>query len=456
MFMNPMSSVLSMLPGAAYACLFQALRRLRGAAFMLSIGVVCLCPGMLRAEAVQNVETGIGFGLEYNDNVKEEKNGEGDFITHIKPSLKYEYGADRVSANLSYKGDYQYYTGGTSADDYAHTLDARLSLAMVENLLFLDISENLRPVYRQASRGDVVEYDTRRDQTDQNIFSVSPYFTLHPGERTNIKAGYRFSDIRYAEESAPGEGSTSIVPGWSSGQSAMDSNVKQQHELFANAERDVTELFTLLFGYELLRQESEEQTDFHRHKPYLGGRYEYSDSGSVQVRAGPMLTETDDGEESTSFYYLAGVAQKLGRAVLTFDALRDFTEDPESGRNILRTSYTAGVGFTFDRSSLNASLGYAEYEQTIDAGGTKFWRPGMRYIYELTDRLKANVAVSAELDAGSSSLKSDRYYASTGLNYELSETSWVGITYRFKNVDTEGHDDDFTVNRIMLEWGMTF
>lgn len=421
------------------------------------VAVSLVTASAVRAEGEEKFEATFGLGGEYNDNVTEKKDGEGDFVSHVKPGFKYSYEAERVRANISYKGDYSYYMDGKADDNYAHTLDARAQLELIEDSLFLDISENLRPVYRQASRGDVIEDDTRRDQTDQNTFSVSPYFMMTPGERTTIKSGYRFTDTRYAEESAPGAGSRNFIPGWGSGESSMNNNVKQQHDIFTHVERSMTDLFTFLAGYELSRQESEEQTDFYRHRPYLGGTYEYAEKSTVEVKAGPMYTETDDGENSLRLYYSAGINHSLGRTALTFKSLRDYTDDPESGRSILHSSNTAGVVFTFDRSTLSASLGYSEYEQALQGGGNKFWRPGLRYTYELTERLKASAGVNAELDAGSSSsVKSDRYYANTGLNYDLTESTWVALNYRFKDVDSSDENASFTVNRIMLEWGMTF
>ncbi|MBZ2172982.1 TIGR03016 family PEP-CTERM system-associated outer membrane protein [Desulfovibrio sp. DS-1] len=410
-----------------------------------------------RAVADQTVEATFGLGGEYNDNVRETRNGKGDFVSHVKPGLRYLYEAERVTAKFDYKGDYSYYMQGEAPDNYSHTLDARVLLELAEDRFFLDIAENLRPVYRQAARGDLVEGDTTRDQTDQNTFTVSPYFSFKPGERTSLKTGYRFSDIRYAEEAQPGSGSRKWVPGWSSGEASMNRNVRQQHELFGDLEHEASETVTMLAGYDLMRQEAEEQQDFYRHRPYVGASYEYAEKSTVRVKAGPMLTETDAGDRSARLYYSASLSHALDRKTLTLSSERDYTDDPETGRSILRDLNTAGISFQFDRSTLSATLGYAEYESSLQGGGNKFWRPGLNYTYELTDRLKANAGINAELDAGSTtSVTSDRYYANAGLNYELTESSWLALTYRYKMVDSSDDASSFTVNRVMIEWGMTF
>lgn len=151
------------------------------------------------AVAEETFEASFGLGGEYNDNVTERRNGPDDFVSHVKPELRYKYDAERVAASIRYKGDYAFYMQGESPDDYSHTLEAKALLELAEERFFLDISENLRPVYRQASRGDLIEGDTRRDQTDQNTFAVSPYLVFGSGERVSLKTGYRFTDIRYAE-----------------------------------------------------------------------------------------------------------------------------------------------------------------------------------------------------------------------------------------------------------------
>lgn len=420
-----------------------------------AVGLLACAAGSAVAE--ETFEASFGLGGEYNDNVTERRNGPDDFVSHVKPELRYKYDAERVAASIRYKGDYAFYMQGESPDDYSHTLEAKALLELAEERFFLDISENLRPVYRQASRGDLIEGDTRRDQTDQNTFAVSPYLVFGSGERVSLKTGYRFTDIRYADETEPGSGSRTFLPGWSSGETSLNRNVKQQHDIFADGEYEMTERVALLTGYQVSRQESEEQQDFTRHRPYVGFRYEYMQDSTLKLRCGPMLTETDDGESSTRFYYSADVAHALGRHKLTFRSERDYTEDPQSGRSILRQMNTAGILFDFDRSRLTTSMGYSEYDSTLEGGGNKFWRPGVNYSYDLTERLKASAGATAELDAGSdSATTSDRVYLNTGLNYELSESSWLALTYRYKAVDSSDSASSFNVNRVMLEWGMTF
>lgn len=425
------------------------------AAALGAVGLLAFSTG--RAAAEQTAQATFGLGSEYNDNVTETRNGKGDIVNHVMPGLRYQYEAERVTAKIDYKGDYSYHLMGEAPDNYSHTLDARALLEVVEDRFFLDISENLRPVYRQATRGDLIEGDTRRDQTDQNVFAVSPYFSFRPSERTSLKTGYRFSDIRYADEAQPGSGSRTWLPGWSSGESSMNRNVKQQHDLFGDLEHELSGTVTMLAGYEMTRQEAETQQDFYRHRAYVGARYEYAEKSMLRVRTGPMVTETDDGESSARLYYSADLSHALGRQTLTLSSERDYTDDPETGKSILRNLNSAGISFLFDRSTLNLTLGYAEYESSLQGGGNKFWRPGINCTYELTDRLKANAGINAELDAGSSStVTSDRYYLSTGLHYDLTEAAWLALTYRYKAVDSSDSGSSFAVNRIMLEWGMTF
>lgn len=425
---------------------------------LAALGAVCVLAFMpRRAVAEQTVEASFGLGSEYNDNVTERRNGPDDFVSHIKPEFRYKYDAERVAASIRYKGDYAFYMRGEMPDDYSHTLEAKALLELVEKRFFLDISENLRPVYRQASRGELIEGDTRRDQTDQNIFAVSPYVMFGAGERFSLKTGYRFTDIRYAAEAEPGSGSRTFLPGWSSGEASLNRNVKQQHDVFADGEYEMTDRVALLSGYQVSWQESEQQQDFIRHRPYMGIRYEYMQDSTLQVRCGPMLTETDYGERSLRFYYSADLAHALGRHKLTLRSERDYTEDPQSGKSILREMNTAGMVFAFDRSRLTTTLGYATYDSALEGGGNKFWRPGISYAYDLTERLTASAGVTAELDAGSDAkTTSDRIYCNAGLNYALSESSWLALTYRYKAVDSSDAASSFNVNRIMVEWGMTF
>ena len=223
----------------------------------LTLYALLLAFGLLRPAAAlageSSFEAGIGFGGEYNDNVRETAhNKKTDFITHIKPTLSFSHQGGRITLTGTYRGDYQFYTQGNAQDDYMHYLNLSLSAEVVENLFFIDVMEDLQPVYTNPARGDVIEGDTMMDMVNRNTFVVSPYFRLHFSDRTNARFGYRFTDLRYSE----GEGRHTFIPGLD-GEYDFNSRVSLQHALFAEINHALTDRLSLTAGMDVVRYDVE-------------------------------------------------------------------------------------------------------------------------------------------------------------------------------------------------------
>ena len=420
----------------------------------LTLYALLLAFGLLRPIAAlageSSFEAGIGFGGEYNDNVGETAhNKKTDFITHIKPTLSFSHQGGRITLTGTYRGDYQFYTQGNAQDDYMHYLNLSLSAEVVENLFFIDVMEDLQPVYTNPARGDVIEGDTMMDMVNRNTFVVSPYFRLHFSDRTDARFGYRFTDLRYSE----GKGRHTFIPGLD-GEYDFNSRVSLQHALFAEINHALTDRLSLTAGMDVIRYDvektrpGEDDQSLTRYRAYAGGTWEAAEDVVVKVQGGPSYSVRDKGDSKMQPYLNSSVTWQVGNSEFGLSYDIDYYDDPRTGGNNQRTSYGGWWRKSFDRSELRLGLAYNSYDR--DDSTDEYLRPSFSYRYDLTERLKATVSGTAELSQGSSQY-GDTYYANAGLQYELDEKSWIGITYRRKTVDSASNGRAYDINRVMLE-----
>ncbi|MFV0422331.1 TIGR03016 family PEP-CTERM system-associated outer membrane protein [Oleidesulfovibrio sp.] len=413
--------------------------------FLLLAVAFCLSPSAAAADL--DLNAGVSVGGEYNDNVDETSGGRSDYITHVKPTLGATYEGGRITGSLSYAGDYQYYKDGTYEDDYNHRLEAEVLANVIEDFFFVSVTDNYSSVYSDARRGEVLEGDdTEASGTvDRNVATFSPYFVLHPDERTQINTGYKFTDLRYMQQD--------------------DGTDKMSHQLFVDVDRLLSEKLSALAGYSVTQEDAEEEEgpsdDLIRHRVYVGGTYTYAEESSITLRVGPSYTEYDRGGSATDLFYEASLVHSFGSVIATLGFNQDYTDDPDTGDILLTASYNAGLTKVFDRASLTLAVEYSESEEaegSVGAEGsastTKRWRPSLRGTYELSERavLTSGLVYDTEdTDDG----ETERWYYDAALSYEMLENIKATLSYRYKSVDEPG-SNPWNSNRIMAEVGVTF
>ncbi|MGX7949446.1 TIGR03016 family PEP-CTERM system-associated outer membrane protein [Oleidesulfovibrio alaskensis] len=416
--------------------------------FRLLVAVMLSLPLCAQAAEI-DLKAGIGAGGEYNDNVDERAGGRGDFITHVKPTLGATYEGGRVTGSLLYSGDYQYYKDGTYEDDYNHKLAAQVLVNAVEDFFYISLTDTYSSVYSDARRGEVIEGDETSSSgtVDKNVATLSPYFVLNPDERTQINTGYRLRDVRYAQKD--------------------DGTNKISHELFADANREISERLSGLAGYSFTVENAEEDEgssdDLTRHRVYVGGTYDYAEDSRISLRFGPSFNEYDKGGSAVEMYYEASLVHTFGSVVGTLGFVQDYQDDPDSGELLLTSTYSAGLTKIFDRATLSLNMQYRESEEAEDSAGdgqdsgsgtTRSWRPSLRGTYELSPRATLGGGLTYESEDAPDGV-TDRWYCDASLSYAMQENVTASLTYRYKSVDEAG-ENPWAANRIMAEVGVTF
>lgn len=398
--------------------------------------VFLMSPAVHGAE--YEVHPSIAVSEEFTDNVFGTIDKRtSDFITRVLPGLAAKYQAPALNADLSYVFDYRHYARKSHADETVHSLSTKAKLEVAENLLFLDISDQYQRVSLNVSRNMTTE-SLFVDQTDQNILSVSPYFTLRPSERIPVKVGYKFNDVRYFNTSSTKN----------TGQ-AVDKTI---HIGFLDLAYELSTRFSLTAGYTFVRELSDAD-NLNQHQALGGFRYEYADKSFVFAQAGNNWIEYDNGQHLYGMIWSAGLTHVFDTATVSILTGVKFDEDPL--RNVTQESFVSGTfEQRFKRGSISLSPSYSEYVQTeTDSVHTKKYGAMVQVNYELANDLNSRVSFAAEkFEQPSNASNTERLAVNAGLSYLLAEKLTASLTYIYVQYTSPGIiANNYHVNRAMLE-----
>lgn len=372
---------------------------------------------------------------EFTDNVFEVAGKkQHDFITRLQPGVKFNYLAPFWKWDLAYNLDYRTYARGSHGDETSHNLNANGNIALIDNFIYLDVSDVFRRVSLDVARDATAEGLTL-NQSDQNVATVSPYLLWRPGDKTTLKTGYRFTDTRY----------------WKS-----NGIEKQEHRGYADLTYEITPRLNLTAGYSFTRLESL-PSNYNRHDLSTGFRYEYADKSFIHGQFGNSWQDFENGHDSTYLFWNAGITHDFRFLVATFDTRVQNSEDPLAV-STKETSYSGRLQKNFQRGTANLSSSYSEYTDTAVTASGNSERRRLSFSaggdYELLDKLKASLLATFEhFSAKAAGDFPYRYLGTAGLSYTFKDELTLALNYTYV---TSMHDIDTTdgakqINRVVVE-----
>lgn len=377
----------------------------------------------------------IAISEEFTDNVYESRDEkQSDFVTRFLPGMTFKYVAPLWDWDLAYNLDYRLYARNSRSDETTHNLAAKGHVKLIDERLFLDISDTFKRVSLDVSR-DYTQEGLYSNQSDSNILTVSPYAIFRPGGQTTIKTGYRYSNVWYRDPDA------------------ID---KQEHTGFIDVTHEFSQNLSFSAGYAFTRQES--TSAYNRHAPYAGARYEYAENCFVFAQGGyTWITYRQDGRgEFNNPFWSAGVTHTLGVYVLTASAAVSYPEDPLTGVTREKT-FLLSASRPIQRGDVSGSL----YYSTFDGEGVDRTRKlggGVNAKYSLTEKLNGRLAANFEhYEYRTTAGHTRRIYVSPGISYSLPWDTSISLSYAFVDYDSSArYAENYTVNRVMLEARKTF
>lgn len=402
------------------------LKVFRASMLFSSVAVATIAQG-----AEFEVHPSLAVNQEYTDNVFETSaNRVSDYITRALPGIVMSYKSPAFTGDLNYLFDYRHYAKNSRKDEITHTLGAKGYLIAIQNLAYLDVTDDYQRVSLDVAR-DVSQESLFLNQSDRNIVNASPYITLRPTDRTVLKAGYRFVDTRYFDSPAIN---------------------KMDHIGFAELTHGLTERFSLTAGYTFTREQAK-INDFNQHLAYGGFRYEYADKSFLFGQGGNVWTSYQNGQRLNSVFWNAGISHTMDTVTASVTTGKHYIEDPL--RSIIQETFVTGVlEKRFDKGLVSLSPIYSEYVQAgSDSINTRKYGATARGQYSFTDDLSGSVSFGAEkYEQPQFGSYTRRFLVTSGLSYLIARQLTVSLFYNYADYYSPGiAADNRHVNRGMIE-----
>lgn len=379
-----------------------------------------------------SVKPSLSVSEEYTDNVFENNlNKRSDYITRTQPGLSLAYKAPLWDWDLGYVFDYRYYARNSRKDDTTHNINAKGLVKLVDEKLFLELSDTYKRVSLDVTR-DTTNESLYQNQSDQNVGTVSPYLVLRPADRLTLKAGYRYINTWYKDPQAVS---------------------KQDHIGFINSSYELTPTFFLTGDYTFTREIPLKNSSFYRHEAYVGPRYEYAEKSFIYARGGIIDSDYDNGTHYFNPSWNAGITHTFDNVTANFSTGMKYSDDP-LGVSTLETSYNASLTRSLQRGSMTLQGSYTEFlDAKFDKLKNKRYSGGISGVYELMQDLRGTLGFTYEnyrdllLDG-----TTDKYFVDCGLNYSFGKELTLGLSYKYFDYSSARIvADNKQVNRVILE-----
>lgn len=410
---------------------------------------------------------------EFNDNVSESNNKkEYDFITRILPGIALDYHPSRLDLTGSYAFDYRYYARSTKKEELTHNIVLQSKATLVDNLLFLTVSDTYKKVSLNVGRDNTSE-SLSVNQSDTNDLQISPYVVLNVTSRTKIQTGYKYRNVWYREDAAQS---------------------RTENGAFLSASHELTSKFFLTAEYTFTNQVANKKEffylntlnrfisadSFNRHVASGGFNYEYADKSFIYAKAGNSWINYDSdmyiydqvfnafldqgkyGVDFSAPYWDAGITYTRERTEVSLTtSVKPNTDDPLSNATE-ETSYTFRVNQTFNRTKFSVGLVHTDYLNTLTDNLEKRKIGGDTSLdYQLFERLRLTGRFQWERykdkplnDPGNVQQGGITRKISTGcgLAYQMPHDMNLTVNYQF--IDYHSHDnpsENKSINRLVCE-----
>jgi hypothetical protein len=380
------------------------------------------------------VQPSLVLSEEYNDNVLlTTEDAIDDYITGVAPALSLLYLAPKWDWDVDYIYNYRFYANETIDDDKNHTLDLTNRNRIISNFLFLDVKDQYTRISLDVLR-DFAQESNFVNQSDTNVFSVSPFIVVTPLSQVTVTAGYIYMDTWFKDETA------------------ID---RSDHIGYADVRRDMSPRSALTAGIKHT-QDINRVEDYSQDDVSLGLYYEYADNSTIMAKAGNSWFEferADGTERASQVFWDAVVTQRYPTITVIYETGLRFIQDPL--QSLTREDrYLVTISRDVERNSLLVSGGLLEYRDAEfkHLENTRYRVQGS-IRHNLTTRSVLTLDLTAErLKNYPTGDSTDRYFTGARLEHQFMEDLSLALDYRFTNVYApDEYLQNYSNNRFTVE-----
>ena len=341
---------------------------------------------------------------EFNDNLYETAQGRrGDLVTHLTPSLSLAYGTPLWAWKLGYTPEYRHYARGTVGDELLQNVSAVGDVRVIDNLLFLNVSDTHSRVSIDGNREH--PYSNR---TDENVLTVSPYLEYRLDPRWSAKVGYRFVARSYGR----GGGTDN-----------------REQAVFLKVTRETTPKSNVFMTADGARVYGFGSAPYERLTHAVGAQYRYAAGSSLTALGGYALEFSPAAPARLAPYWELRLTHDL--APYTVELKSGVSYDSDPGVSASERRYLTGrLARGYGRGVLGVSGSYSHSKSTLNPGSTavSWFSFGGDATLELSRSCSAHVQLATDRytdRAGDPYRNSFSAGLRQALNYELS----LGVDY---------------------------
>ena len=409
--------------------------------FVVAITFACLNNKPALAANIE-FKPSIAISEEFTDNILEvAKNKRNEYITRVQPGFSSRYEAPLWNWDMGYNFDYQNYARNSRSNDYTHYAKLIGNISLLNNFLNLHLDDSYQRVTLDVARDVATESSLFLNQTDQNKATIFPYLIWRLGEKSSLKTGYSYTDIRY----------------WGEGIE------RREHGAIADLNHEFTSQFSLTASYGFTHLESR-PSQYNQHNISGGFRYEYADKSFIFGKVGNTWQQFKNGGSSSFIFWNAGITHDMGFAVATLESNVQTAVDPLSV-STKETSYIGKIEKKLQRGMIDFSVGYSEFIDSETNNGNRRKLAFSSFgSYEIMPSLTSSIGATFDhfyetINSGMTG--TDFYYhlsATAGLGYTFYHDIKVSLNYIYdtKRNAIDNATDAIVTNRVALELRKTF
>jgi hypothetical protein len=304
------------------------------------IAACVLFAAAARAEAAEyRIIPSITLSEEYDDNIfLTPENEVHDYITHAIPAVQLTYQARLWDWDVAYSYDYQYYARSTVENGGYHKLALTNLTRVVDNFFFIRITDQ----YMRTSFSPVEDFtlqSSRQNQTDSNVFAISPYVVSRLFTRTTLTAGFEYRNVWYKDPAA------------------VD---RYENIYYLYLLQDLSTKLKMTETLTYTKSYTRFPNDYNQTLFLVGPRYEYQDKSVMWFQAGRTSFDYENGTRLGIPVWDAGIIHQTPTVILSFLTARTFIDDPFY---VVRRedAYVGSIGRMVERTSYNFSMAMRDY-----------------------------------------------------------------------------------------------
>lgn len=144
----------------------------------------------------------VALEVSHTDNVYLTKEKREELIYRLSPGIQLSGEGNRVTIDVDYQLNVTHFAGQSNSDGTANRLNSSAGVTVVDNLLFLDLSANIRQ--RALSNGgpiDSQQLSITDNYSEVMTTRVSPYIDTLLGRNIRLLLRYSHENVTYAENS---------------------------------------------------------------------------------------------------------------------------------------------------------------------------------------------------------------------------------------------------------------